>query len=313
MGAAAPFIAPALGFVGSLIGNNQASHSAQQATNAAQQDATAQTGLDQQALNMYQQLAQQYQQQYSPLVGPLSQSYGPLAHNAGNAANTGFSQYENFLQNPQYTLGGLGGIGGDSLAFYLQQAAQGIDPKTIAAAQQGVANTGQQQINSMENAFGSGFANPTGAAGDIAGQALEASAGLGANIAGQQQSFQNQAQGQAQTLAGGIDANTMNMLMQAYNTPMGALGGISDFISQGRQYLPGAAQGITGIAGQYGAAGTQAGQNAYNASQSMTNPFTGLANFAASRWPAGGGNSPPTTPSTTFGFGTSGGYWPGTP
>jgi hypothetical protein len=144
-----------------------------------------------------------------------------------------------------------------------------------------IAHTGAGEINSLENAFGSGLSNPTGFAGDIANKTLEASAGMGAQIAGADQQFQDVASQGLQSLASGIDANTLASLAAAYNLPTSALGNIDSFIQQGRQYLPGAASGITGIAQQYANAGGQMQQNAQQAAQGFTNPFTSLGGFLA--------------------------------
>lgn len=131
----------------------------------------------------------------------------------------------------------------------------------------------------------------------------------------------------AQQTAGGIDAQTMQMLTQAYqlaqqgqNQVLGnfgnaygagntALGNVQNYVGQGRNFLPGVASGIGGIADTYGQrAGQAAGNAAASASQAAaTNPFSSLGSILANA-PQFGSSGFGGAPTSGYGYGANTAY-----
>lgn len=264
-----------LGLVGSIIGSNSQQHAANQQAQAGQQASSAETQLiNQGMLPILNQLTSEYNQNYAPLQGGASgemQSllYGnqlPELSNISNLASLNPSQRDqltgiplsgltnnilNYDSNPQNTLSGLGGIGGDVLSGYMNgntnlagvmpgvasyfgnpgstdlaqltpgginffgnEAANGLSPTTIGSALNPLDVQTQQQINSIQNQLGNSTPNEAGLLSDLNLQGLQNKAGLLSSLAGQNQAFQNQGMQDMLGAGAGLDSQTAAMLGQ---------------------------------------------------------------------------------------------------
>lgn len=291
-----------LGLIGSLISSNQNAHATQQASNAAQQGSQAETNLiNQGLLPIYNQLSGDYSQFYQPympgfagdLINPLLQGNTLPNTSTIDTLASLFPQLRDALtgvgmqgitnnilgydSNPQDTLSGLGGVGGDALStfldpntnlasltpgaiagldpsmlasnfvganaaepFFLNEAQNGFSPQTIQSALNPMDAQVDQQINTMRNSLGSATPNIAGLESDMGLQGLQAKAGILSNLAGENQMFQNQGM---QSAFG--TANTMDQLTrQSILDQLGVGGGLDQ---QTMQRLTAALQGAGGI------------------------------------------------------------------
>lgn len=323
--------------------------------------------IQQALLPAYNQLLQNYQQNYSPLQGALGKEVGGvigsnqtsqlgglsglLAQNPAllqkltgvNALGVGQNAV-NYFSNPGATLSGLGGVGGtvlggelgptalgaitpQALQMFTQEAQNGLSPQTIGSALNTQEAATQSQINSLRNAVGAGTPNIGGLTSDLNLQGLQGLIGTESQLAGMNQTFQNQgmqnalgaASGldqqqlqrllSAESTAGTIDQNTANMLSQAYqiasginqgafgnvgqglNLQQGLLGDVMNYTGQGLNSLLGGTSGISNIANLYGNAASGAAGNAMSlanaGNQATGNIFSGLAGLAGSLAGAG--------------------------
>lgn len=328
MASALPWVVGGLGLLGTINQNHQQNAQLSAAQNAAAQASAGQNALDQQLAQIYQQQLGNFTQNFQPLENPLYQQFASLigSQNMGNLNTDIMSVLTNpamrdaftgipmqgitgntlsYLSNPGATMSGAGGVGGQSIPFFLQEAQQGIDPAVVGSQLNNLQNANLRQINSMRNSLGSGMANPEGMMRDLGYQSMGSQADLLSGIAGQDQAFKNNAMSTAQQIAGGLDAQTMQMLLNAYNignqqTQQGVSGlqqagqtgqnniqDLLNYLGLGNASLGAASSGMTNLANQYGAAGMNAANNAANISANATNPFSSLANLGMGLWGSG--------------------------
>lgn len=209
-----------------------------------------------------------------------------------------------------------------SLGTFANEAQYGLSPQTLGAALNTQQTQTQQMINSLRNSIGSATPNIGGLASDMQLQGLQGLTGLESSLAGENQNFQHQGAqsllsgaeglqglqtegmanalnagtnldqqqlarlGFAQNIAGGIDQNTLNMLLQGAqlanqtnqgafgnlftgaNFSQGELGDLANYLQGGMNSLLGGTSGISNIANLYGQAASGAANSAMNLANS---------------------------------------------
>jgi hypothetical protein len=258
----------------------------------------------------------------------------------GINANAGTQALTNYASNPGQTqlgqiapgaIGQMMNTGGTNLAganqglssFYQNEQKNGINPQTANNAQDQL-QQGYNQAVSNVNANAQPGQNTNAQQQDMFNSLLSQKTNLAGNLAGQSQQFMNQgAQGVAQT-AGGLDSQTMSMLMNALQssgmlnsatlgnlqagsqagqsanqTALGNVGSASsssqnaidqamNFIGQGRSSLiPGINAGQS-MAQNYGVQAQNAGNNASNLAGSAITSFLNGGNRSSGGSSGGG-------------------------
>ena len=269
-GPAAAWLVPAgLSLVGSIMSNNQQGHAADQASGAAQQATDSQNALNSQMMAIYNGMSDQYKQYYAPLLQQISQQYGAMDKQASTDQTATYnSSVGQLMNNPTNSY---------ALDHFMNESKQGMDPAIKEYALGQIRRQGQSSIANLGHSLGPSIPNVSGLAGDIAEKSLEAQVDESARLATGDQSLRDQATNQA----AGYGQQQIQDMLKAFGLSSGVLDTSNQFIQQGKSFLPGAAQGIGGLAGTYGqAAGGFAG-NAAAARGQMTNPFSTLGNYAA--------------------------------
>lgn len=264
--------------IGSLFGNSAAQNQEQTADAASAADTAQQSALDSQLMSQYDQLMSNYDQYDEGLLSPISTTAGQVLNESEPAQLSGFANAEDYLSNPNATLSGISGTGGYTLQQLYDESQQGLDPAYSSYLQSNLQNEGLQAINQVAS---EDLPNPTGAAGDIAMNSLNASASLDAQLAAQNQQVKNTALGALQTTAGGIDEQTLNNLLQGYSLATQPMTSAEGVVSAGQGALGQGTSGTTGIVNQYANAAGTAANNAQTAAASTTNPFSSLATMFA--------------------------------
>lgn len=255
-----------------ITGTNPNQGAINTAQNNASQATAAENQLIQGILPIYNTELGLFNNNYAPLIGGLGgEMQGLLGNNElGNVSQintladlmpslrdalTGIPMQGltgNILQydsNPQDTLSGLGGVGGEALSgylnpntnlagvmpgvesyfsnpqdtslsqitpgalgFYNNEAMHGLSPETIQSTLNPLDVQTQQQINSIRNSLGDTVPNEAGLLQDLNLQGLQNKAGVLSNLAGENQLAQERGvQGEIGT-AGNLDTQNAQML-----------------------------------------------------------------------------------------------------
>jgi hypothetical protein len=105
---------------------------------------------------------------------------------------------------------------------FKNMATQGLDPRVMNAAFNQNQVQGQQSINNLRSQLGAALPNLAGAVGNLGFSNAEGRAQLGSELAAQNQGVQAQGAQGLQQAAGGLDAQTMQMLTSAFGLGQGA-------------------------------------------------------------------------------------------
>jgi hypothetical protein len=335
---AAPFIGGAEA-LGGLLGANNAQNQANQAAQAAGQNQSQFSNL---LLGNEQTATNNYNQQYSQLLQPLISQVMGLGQTNSSQINNLASQmlqaginpsvisnitginadqlsqnYTNYLQNTSGT--NLAQQTPGALSFYQQEQQNGINPQFAQNAQNQLQQNLQQQIADATASAAPGQ-NINALTKDLRNQALSQSANLAGNLAGQGQTFANQATQGLLGAAGGLDTQKAEMLANASTTGQGvnqsALGNLGtsftagnniltmmqNLLGQGQNLLTSTYNPSESALSTYGNQGLQIAGQAGNIAQNTANANQTLINSLAQIPGLGSNQSQPSAPSTFGGY-----------